>query len=508
MQYVKELGKQKFDVMGGYEWQHFYGSMNNAYDGIIKSVPGFDDSGNATTYPSSPTSDKWASESFLVSFFGRLNYTLADKYLITATLRNDRSSRFSKDNRSALFPSAAFAWKINEENFLKNSRTISDLKLRLGYGVTGQQDIGLGDYPYLAIYTKSKDGAYYYMDVDGDGKYDYITTYRPDAVNIKLKWEQTTTYNAGIDFGFLNNRISGSIDGYYRKTDDLINAKTTVSAGTNFKNTVPSNIGSLENKGVEFTLNVKPIQTKNLTWDVSFNLTQNNNKITKLTAATNDSYNIPDLTMSPSAGTGSYIRYFATGYPAFSYKVYQQVYDNNGKPIEGLFVDRNGDGVINDDDRYYHHNPNPLVAMGLSSKIVYKQFDFGFSSHANIGNYMYNDVAARSANIGSSGVWSTSNFLSNVQTSALKTNFVGKTNWFLSDYYVQNASFLKIDNITVGYSFKNIGKVISGGRISCAVQNPFTFTKYKGLDPEISGGVDKDMYPRPIVTVIGLSLKF
>ena len=136
----------------------------------------------------------------------------------------------------------------------------------MGYGVTGQQDIGLGDYPYLAIYTKSKDGAYYYMDVDGDGKYDYITTYRPDAVNIKLKWEQTTTYNAGIDFGFLNNRISGSIDGYYRKTDDLINAKTTVSAGTNFKNTVPSNIGSLENKGVEFTLNVKPIQTKNLTW--------------------------------------------------------------------------------------------------------------------------------------------------------------------------------------------------------------------------------------------------
>ena len=241
-----------------------------------------------------------------------------------------------------MFPSAAFAWKINEENFLKNNRTISDLKLRLGYGVTGQQDIGMGDYPYLAIYTKSKDGAYYYMDVDGDGKYDYITTYRPDAINTKLKWEQTTTYNAGIDFGFLNNRISGAVDVYYRQTDDLINAAATVSAGTNFKNKVPSNIGSLENKGIEFTLNVKPIQTKNLTWDVSFNLTQNNNKITKLTSASDNSYNV--LEGSISSGTGNYIQAQCTGYPSFSYWVYQQVYDNNGKPIEGLYVDRNGDG--------------------------------------------------------------------------------------------------------------------------------------------------------------------
>jgi iron complex outermembrane receptor protein len=502
MQYAKEIGQNKFDIMGGYEWQRFYNDGNKAYDGIYTTINGID----GKTYTSSPSSLKWASENYLVSFFGRANYTFAGKYMLTATIRNDGSSRFSKENRWGLFPSAAFAWRIKDEDFLTDNNTFSDLKLRLGYGVTGQQDISSGDYPYLAVYTKSKTGGYYYMDVDGDGVYEDVSTYRPDAVNPNLKWEETTTWNGGLDFGFLNNRITGAIDYYYRVTNDLINKEVEVSAGTNFKNKVVSNIGSLINFGTEFSLNAKAIQKKNFSWDIGFNMTQNNNKITKLTTGTKENYRVE--VEGISAGTGNNIEAHAVGYPAFSYFVYQQVYDNAGKPIEGLFVDRNGDGTINDDDRYYFHNPNPLVQFGLSSKIIYKKIDFGFAMHSNIGNYMYNDVAARSANIGKSGIFGTSGFLTNVQKSALETNFVGKTNWYFSDYYVQNASFLKIDNITVGYSFGKIGNVISGGRVSCAVQNVYTLTKYSGLDPEISKGIDKDMYPRPITTVLGLSLKF
>ncbi len=484
MDYAKEIGSQKFNVMAGYEWQHFYRSRNNKYSALDLTT-------NSAT-------DVFKTESYLVSFFGRANYTLLDRYLLTATIRNDGSSRFASGNRWGLFPSLAFAWKINEEGFMKGNNTLSDLKLRLGYGVTGQQNLNNGDYQYIPVYINNIEGAAY--PIDGS----YIKTYRPNPYNKNLKWETTSTYNAGLDWGILNNRITGSIDGYYRVTDNLISS-VNVAAGTNFSNIVTQNIGSLENKGVEFTITGKPVSTKDFTWDISYNATYNNNKITKLTGT---GANTPVTDRNISSGTGNYVQVQQVNFPAYSYFVYQQVYDANQKPIEGLYVDRNGDGKINDNDRYYHHNPAPDVTMGLSSKLVYKEFDFGVSLRASLGNYVYNDVAANRANVGASGVWSTSGFFVNKPTSALKTNFVGKTNWYFSDYYVQNASFVRVDNITVGYTFKNLFHVISSGRLSATVQNPWVITKYKGLDPEVFTGIDNNIYPRPIMTVIGLSLNF
>jgi iron complex outermembrane receptor protein len=263
-------------------------------------------------------------------------------------------------------------------------------------------------------------------------------------------------------------------------------------------------VGSLFNKGIEFSVNAKPVVTKNFTWDLTYNVTYNYNEVTKITS----NATVLDAGESISSGTGNKVQAVAEGFPAWSYYVYEQVYDSNNKPIEGLYVDRNGDGNINDDDRYMYHHAAPDVTMGFSSKFIYKNLDLGFSMHANMGNYVFNDVAASKANIGISGVYSTSGFLSNVSKSALETNFTGKTNWYFSDYYVQNASFLRLDNITLGYSFKHIAGLKVNGRVSATAQNVATFTKYKGLDPEMSGGIDKSIYPRPFQTVVGLTLNF
>lgn len=483
--YAKEAGLHSVNAMAGYEWQHYYRSGEWNY--------------TALDLVTNPSAQVWKTENYLVSFFGRLNYTFANKYLLTATVRNDGSSRFAPETRWGIFPSFAFAWKIMEEDFMKGNTTFSDLKLRLGYGVTGQQNINNGDYPYIPTYTENQEGAYYPMDGA------YVTTYRPGAFNKNLKWEETTTYNAGIDWGVLNNRLTGTIDYYQRVTDDLINI-VDIPAGTNFKNRVISNIGSLENKGVEVSITGKPVVTKDLQWDVNYNFTYNSNKITKLTTGSQEGYYV--ATGGISSGTGNNVQAHSVGYPASSFYVYEQVYDNGGKPIEGLYVDRNGDNVINDDDRYFFHNPNADFTMGFSSKLIYKDFDFGFTLRASVGNFVYNDVAADGANVGQSGVWSTSGFLANKPQSAFETNFVGRTNWYFSDYYVQNASFLRCDNITLGYSFKKVLNVIQSGRLSATLQNPFVITKYKGLDPEIFGGIDNNVYPRPVMTVIGLTLNF
>jgi len=483
--YTKDLDKiQNIDVMAGYEWQHFYRDGNYAYTAL-----------DGVTNPSSLT---YKTESYLVSFFGRANYSLLDKYLLTATVRDDGSSRFSAKNRWGLFPSFAFAWKMKDESFLANLNTLTELKLRLGYGVTGQQNITNNNYAYLPVYSSNVEGAYYPFGST------YYGIWRPDAYNENLKWEQTATYNAGIDWGFFNNRLSGSIDAYYRLTTDLINTSAPVAAGTNFKNLVIQNIGSLYNKGFEFTVTGRPVVQKDVSWELNYNLTYNQNKVTKLSS--NSAAIMP--TGGISSGTGNTIQAFAVGYPSFSYYVYEQVYNTNGKPIEGLYVDRNGDGIINDDDRYFYHNPMADVTMGLTSKLTYKNFDLGITLRASLGNYVYNDVAANRANVGESGVWSTSGFFVNKPMSSFETNFTGKTNWYFSDYYIQNASFVRCDNITLGYSFKNLFHVIPSGRISAAVQNPFVITNYKGLDPEIYGGIDNNIYPRPIMTVVGLSLNF
>ena len=500
MQYSKEIGKNKFDIMGGYEWQKWHHEESSVYQGLETDILD-PHTGHIGGYNYTPKINK--SENLLVSFFGRLNYTFNDKYLLTATLRDDGSSRFSTENKWSLFPAGAFAWKISDEEFLKDNNVVSDLKLRLGYGITGQQNINQGDYLYIPVYQSNVVGAYYPLGANNE----YITTYRPNVYNPNLKWEETTTYNGGIDYGFFNSRITGSLDYYYRVTDNLLN-KVNIAAATNFSNQVMSNIGSLNNKGVEFSINGKVISTKDWSWEIGYNVTYNKNEITKLTNATTANYFVP--TGNISSGTGNTVQAQAVGHAANSFYVYQQKYDSiTGKPIEGAFVDRNKDGKINGDDRYFYHNPAADILMGFSSKLIYKNFDFSFTLRSSLGNYMYNDVDANGAYVGAAGVWTSSGFFSNKLASALVTNFTqNATNYFLSDYYIQNASFLRCDNITLGYTFKNLFKVISSGRIYATVQNPFIITKYKGLDPEIYNGIDNNIYPKPMVTLVGLSLNF
>lgn len=361
LQYSKDFtDKHRFDVMAGYEWQHFHDTSDQEYWGLYPlSNNVVENRGQRYNNTSSGS----ATESYLVSFFGRVNYTLLDRYLFTATVRQDGSSRFHKNNRWGLFPSFALGWKLKEEAFLKDVDVLSDLKLRLGYGITGQQNINSGDYPYLAVYETNKDGAYY--PILGEG-----ITYRPNAYNPDLKWEKTTTYNVGLDFGFLNNRINGAVDYYYRKTTDLLNS-VFVSAGTNFKNKVLSNVGSLENSGIEFSINSKPVVTTDWTWDLGFNITYNKNEITKLTTGDSENYYVA---AGDNIGGGRDMKAMAhaVGHPASSFYVYQQVYDENGKPIENEFVDRNGDGTINGDDRYFYKKPTADVLMGLTSRLSYK----------------------------------------------------------------------------------------------------------------------------------------
>nr|WP_044653832.1 TonB-dependent receptor [Bacteroides acidifaciens] len=497
LQYSKDFtDKHRFDVMAGYEWQHFHDTSDQEYWGLYPlSNNVVENRGQRYNNTASGS----ATESYLVSFFGRVNYTLLDRYLFTATVRQDGSSRFHKDNRWGLFPSFALGWKLKEEAFLKDVDVLSDLKLRLGYGITGQQNINSGDYPYLAVYETNKDGAYY--PILGEG-----ITYRPNAYNPDLKWEKTTTYNVGVDFGFLNNRINGSVDYYYRKTTDLLNS-VFVSAGTNFKNKVLSNVGSLENSGVEFSINSKPVVTTDWTWDLGFNITYNKNEITKLTTGDSKNYYVA---AGDNIGGGRDMKAMAhaVGHPASSFYVYQQVYDENGRPIENEFVDRNGDGTINGDDRYFYKKPTADVLMGLTSRLSYKSWDFSFSLRASLNNYVYNSVEAGGSDCNPTSIYSFG-ALNNRPLMGVANNIQSKNdNTLLSDYFVQNASFMKCDNITLGYSFKKLFGAPIGGRVYAAVQNVFTITKYKGLDPEVENGLDNNIYPRPLTTLIGLSLNF
>ncbi|WP_346304439.1 TonB-dependent receptor [Bacteroides sp.] len=497
LQYSKDFtDKHRFDVMAGYEWQHFHDTSDQEYWGLYPlSNNVVENRGQRYNNTSSGS----ATESYLVSFFGRVNYTLLDRYLFTATVRQDGSSRFHKNNRWGLFPSFALGWKLKEEAFLKDVDVLSDLKLRLGYGITGQQNINSGDYPYLAVYETNKDGAYY--PILGEG-----ITYRPNAYNPDLKWEKTTTYNVGLDFGFLNNRINGAVDYYYRKTTDLLNS-VFVSAGTNFKNKVLSNVGSLENSGIEFSINSKPVVTTDWTWELGFNITYNKNEITKLTTGDSENYYVA---AGDNIGGGRDMKAMAhaVGHPASSFYVYQQVYDENGKPIENEFVDRNGDGTINGDDRYFYKKPTADVLMGLTSRLSYKSWDFSFSLRASLNNYVYNSVEAGGSDCNPTSVYSFG-ALNNRPLMGVANNIQNlKDNTLLSDYFVQNASFMKCDNITLGYSFKKMFGAPIGGRVYAAIQNVFTITKYKGLDPEVEKGLDNNIYPRPLTTLIGLSLNF
>ncbi len=462
------------DATAGYSWQHFQREGGNYREGI-----------------SQPTTS-YITENYLVSFFGRVNYTLADKYLLTATVRNDGSSRFQGDNQWGLFPSAAFAWKIKNENFLKDVDFVSNLKLRFGWGVTGQQDIG-NDYPAQATYVASSGGSYYMINGQ------YLPTLRPNAYDPDIKWEETTTQNIGLDFGFMDDKISGSIDVYKRVTDDLLNT-VTVPTGSNFSNTLLTNVGSLENKGVEFSIDWRAISQQDLMLNIGFNISYNDNEITKLLLNDNPDY-IGILYGDGMTGAKQVTR---VGYPGYSFFVNQQVYYPNGTPIEGMYVDLSGaGGTVNGDnnDKYIYHNPVADVLLGLSASFSYKNFDASFSSRISLGNYVYNQVASGSSydQMYQIGYWK------NMPKFLDETQFVKRQ--FTSDHFVSNASFFKLDNVSVGYTLnERNGKMVP--RISFTVQNVFTITNYEGLDPEVSGGIDNNFYPRPRTFMVGIGFTY
>ena len=502
-QYYKDFNKiHHFDIMAGYEWQHFWRSKNNDYVGYYPETNN-DASLAGTERPHTPYSEK--SESYLVSFFGRANYTLLDRYFLTATVRDDGSSRFKE--HWAWFPSFAFAWKANEEAFLKNANWLSDLKLRLGYGKTGQQAGSIGDYEWIPSYSIST-GTNGFYPVTGTGE-----LYRPNNYCPDLKWETTSTYNVGLDWGILDQRLSGSVDWYYRKTTDLLNY-APLSSMAGYKNQAWQNIGSLKNTGVEAAITWRAIQTKDWFWTMTYNFTYNKNEITDLNGVSENGAPVVNTNIKVGDGSGAYLQANQVGYAMNSYYVYQQVYDKNGKPIENCVVDRNGDGKINESDKYLYKSPAAPVTMGFSSRLEYKNWDFGFSLRASIGNYVYNNVEQSMSNM-NTGEWFSNSlkYFSNRMKSTVERNWqTYEITSKLSDYYVKNASFLKCDNITLGYSFNNLFKSSGwhglSGRAYATASNVFTITNYDGLDPEVGDGNDNNLYPRPFSVVVGLSLNF
>ena len=477
--YAKELKEinSRFDVLAGYSWQHFYNKTTNekkSNDGNNKYLYG------------DPTLFK--TESYLISFYGRLNYTFMDRYLLTFTIRDDGTSRF-QNNKWGVFPSAALAWRISEENFMKNVDWLSNLKLRLGWGITGQQNINQGDYPSIATYHTNQHGSLYMFGNN------VIIPITPKGYASQIKWEETTTYNIGLDFGFLGNRINGSIDVYMRKTKDLLN-KVPVASGTNLTNYLLTNVGDMENKGIEGALNVVPIEQKDLRWEIGFNIAYNKNKITRLTASDDPSYpGVEDGGIS--GGVGNKIQIQKVGNPMNSFYVLQQVYDETGKPLEGIYVDRNHDGQITDDDRYVYYKPDPDVIIGLNTELSYKKWTLSAAFRSFLGNYVYNNVASNTEM--KADMW-TNNFICNRVSTAPYSNF--QQAQYKSDYYVQNASFLKLDKITLAY---NIAPWV---RVNFTAQNVFTITKYDGVDPEVANGIDNNMYPRSRNFILGASFNF
>lgn len=486
LNYKKEFAFNKIDLTGGYSYQHFYNEGQNSNRAWNPSVPG------AKTTP-------YKNEYFLVSFFGRLNYTLFDRYLITATLRDDGSSRFAKDNRWGLFPAVAFAWKLTEEPWIGKSNFFNDLKVRVSWGKAGQQDIGTNYYPYIPTYTGSTSGAYYQFGNQ------YYSTLRPDAYDANIKWETLTSLNAGLDFELLNNRVSGSIDVYKNTSDDLLNS-IPIPVGSNFSNFLLTNVGSMVNKGIEVGLNLTPILEQDFSWEFGANLTYNKNEITKLTLTDDPSYTGVN-TGGISGGVGNNVQKYIVGMPARVFFLFTQVLDANGNPIEGLYVDKSGKGgnvAGNELNKFYFKSPDPEYLVGVSTKINYKNFDLGLSGRLSIGNYVYNNNASNRALY--QNVYNQSGYLSNVLTDVNKTKFTTAQYW--SSTYLENASYFKLDYISLGYNFTTFLGNNFGGRVGFSVQNVFTITEYSGLDPEVDNGIDNNVYPKPRTFMLSLSVNY
>lgn len=492
LNYVKDIKsiKSRIDLTAGYSYNDFLTKFYNYadYNAAREKIPNSD--------PEFPFDEP---HNRLISYFGRANYNYDDRYLLTATLRRDGSSRFGPENQYGSFPSVAMAWTIKNESFLKNVEAISNLKFRLGYGITGQQD-GLSNFGYFSFYNLSSTQTSYQF---GDTFYQM---YRPSAYIPGIKWEETATTNIGLDFGFMNSRILGSIDFYTKITDDLLN-RVPQPAGSNFSASAVTNVGSMENRGVEFNLDVHAIEKKDFTLNMGFNITYNKNEITNLTVVPNDPkyLGFPGGTIAGGVG-GQSAQINSVGYGKNTFFLYQQVYDQAGKPIEGIFVDQNKDGIINQSDRVKTKAADPNVFLGFTTNMAYKRFNAGFVLRANIGNYVYNN------NYSATGTFNHitgSAVLYNPSRHYLETGFAGSDgNQLLSDYYLQNGSFLKMDNLSLGY---NVGKLFDSKaalRLSATVQNVFVITNYSGLDPETSSGIDNNLYPRPRTFSLGINLSY
>jgi TonB-linked SusC/RagA family outer membrane protein len=478
--YNKDLTNSNFSVTAGHSYQSF------EYDNSSTNAVEFLNSDNTVNTDTSITEtliDK--SKNVLLSYFGRANYNFNDRYLITATLRADASSKLPSEDRWGTFFSTAFAWNLHNESFGIDS-VFDELKLRVGYGEIGNVN-GLGDYNFLTRYTRSDIQSQY-----GFGSNSY-TTYRPAPINKELRWEVGQTYNAGIDFSLANFGLSGTVNAYIKNTNDLI-ATAIVDPFTNFGTSISANIGDMENKGIEVELNYTVVDTEDFGFSLSYNVAMNDNTITRL----ENEQNVGSL------GLGNNLQRHEEGKSPFAYYVYKQIYDANGKPIEGAYADLNGDGLINIDDRYFYKDPYADVLMGLTANLRYKQFDLSVVSRASIGNYSYNQMSA-SSNLSQI---TNLNRLSNVHQDYLDTGFLFFSDKnTVSDHYIQNASFFRLDNITLGYTFEN---AIQDNplRIYLTGDNLFVATNYNGIDPEITGGIDSNFYPRSRAIALGLDLTF
>jgi TonB-dependent starch-binding outer membrane protein SusC len=479
LNYKTSVGSHDIDLMGGYSWQHFYNenSFRNS---------------NAANTPSETVERKnIANELYLLSLFSRANYTFKNRYLFTFTLRGDATSRFASENRWGLFPAVATAIKIIDNN---NER-FNNLKLRAGWGITGQQDIG-SFYVYQARYQLSLDNARYQF---GDT---FINTFRPNGYDRNIKWEETTTTNIGFDFSIIKNRLSGSLDLYERSTKDLLNF-IPVPAGTNLTNFIETNIGNMINRGVELAIFTSPISTSKIRWDLGANIAYNYNEITRLTATEDPDYQ-GIFTGGIAGGVGSNIQIHSVGFAPRSFYVFEQLYDENGNLLEGQYADRNGDGIVNDDDKYRFQKPAADYLIGLTSNMTIGKIDFSFAGRGNIGNYVYNNVATDMGYY--QRLFHPTLYLQNIHRSAVDNNVANQANVTFSDHFVTNASFFRLDHITVGYTFDQLlGDFL---RVYATVQNPFIITKYEGLDPEIGNGIDNNFYPRPRTFLFGVSVTF
>ncbi len=485
--YDKTFGSHGLSAMLGYSWQHYYNdSFNERFkaDGTSPEDKSY--------YISKPQT--WKTEYFLVSFFGRLNYNWDDRLNVTATLRNDGTSRF-QNNKWGLFPSFAASYNFHKD-VIKNSNVLSTLKLRLSWGQTGQQDLQAGDYPTLATYTNNTNASMYYFGNN------MIVPITPNGYNADLKWETTTTANIGLDFGFVDDRLTLSVDAYKRDTKDLLNF-TPVAAGANLSNYLNANIGDLTNKGVELEINAIPVQTLDWSWTVGFNAAYNKTVITRLTNDDERADYYGEVTGGISGGTGNSIQIHQTGQAPNSFFVYQQVYDVNGNPIDGLYVDQNGDGKINDADKYCFEKAAPDWTFGFNTSLSYKQWTLAMSAHSSVGNYVYNNIASNGSLL--TDLW-TNNFVNNRYWNAQQQNL--RSAAYMSDMYVQNASFLKIDNITLSRNFQFGKDDMYNFNVFATVQNLATITKYEGIDPEIFNGIDNNMYPRPRTYILGVKFNF